>query len=317
MPLIRPARPRRFAAIAAFAVLVAAGCGSSTGGAAAVVNGVSIEDSSVYALGGLDAQADTVSGSEFRDALSLLIIQQALLDAADETYGLGDLSEPDALEAFMNDLEPSEANAINDAIDAGVSQGRDPAATRSYVTTQQHIATAVSEAIMADPVFLSDVFTNSPELLMMVCARHILVATAEEADEVLTRLEAGEDFGAVAGETSLDTQSLGGALPCPASPFVFGQTLGPVLASVAVGELTGPVESEFGYHIIVVDLRDTPGTFIELTGDPDRWVPRGVIETELTAWYNDALARADIMVRSQIGTWNPQADAISPPPGSP
>jgi len=86
-----------------------------------------------------------------------------------------------------------------------------------------------------------------------VWARHILVATAEEANLVYDKLTAGEDFGDLARELSTDTGS--GALGGDLGWFGRGrmvQEFEDAAFSQAVGEIGKPVQSQYGYHIIQV-----------------------------------------------------------------
>ncbi len=85
----------------------------------------------------------------------------------------------------------------------------------------------------------------------MVWARHILVATEEEATAVIERLEKGEDFGTLAAELSVDTSTSanGGDL----SWFSKGQMVEPfenAAYALKIGEISEPVQSDFGYHVI-------------------------------------------------------------------
>jgi len=87
-----------------------------------------------------------------------------------------------------------------------------------------------------------------------VKARHILVDTEEEAKEIKGKIDAGEDFAELAKEYSKDegSKAAGGSLG------YFGR--GRMVASfeeaafsLEIGEVSEPVKSDFGYHIIKVE----------------------------------------------------------------
>ena len=80
---------------------------------------------------------------------------------------------------------------------------------------------------------------------------HILVAKQSEALAVLERIKAGEKFGKLAKELSTDTGSAkkDGNL----GYFTKGMMVKPfeeTAFKLQVGEISEPVKSEFGYHII-------------------------------------------------------------------
>jgi peptidyl-prolyl cis-trans isomerase C len=91
------------------------------------------------------------------------------------------------------------------------------------------------------------------------CARHILFSKdqKEKAEEVKGQLENGADFAELAKEHSQDPQSAeqGGDLGCLGQ----GETIAnfdEALFNAKEDEIAGPVETEFGYHIIeVTDIR--------------------------------------------------------------
>jgi parvulin-like peptidyl-prolyl isomerase len=120
-----------------------------------------------------------------------------------------------------------------------------------------------------------------------VWARHILVATEEEAQAVLTRLESGEDFATLAMELSTDTAS--GANGGDLGWFGRGQMVAPFETAVFaldIGEISEPVQSDFGWHII------------QKLGQETRPVDDATYEqmqqTTFTEWLDTQRANAEI-----------------------
>jgi peptidyl-prolyl cis-trans isomerase D len=84
-----------------------------------------------------------------------------------------------------------------------------------------------------------------------IWARHILVAEEEEAKLVIERLEAGEDFAALAQELSTDTGS--GSRGGDLGWFGNGQMVAEfeeAAFELEFSEISAPVQSQFGWHII-------------------------------------------------------------------
>lgn len=83
-------------------------------------------------------------------------------------------------------------------------------------------------------------------------ARHILVASEEEAKGVLRRLKAGEDFAKVADEVSKDPGSKGGDLG-----WFSADRMVPEFSTAAFklekGQISDPVKSQFGWHVIKLE----------------------------------------------------------------
>jgi parvulin-like peptidyl-prolyl isomerase len=115
---------------------------------------------------------------------------------------------------------------------------------------------------------LYDIVTaDTPHVQEQVWARHILVTTEAEAKTVIQRLNNGENFGKLAAELSQDTASAskGGDLGW----FGKGQMV-PAFEEAAfslkVGEISQPVQSSFGWHVIqVIDRANLPLTDSEYT----------------------------------------------------
>lgn len=87
-------------------------------------------------------------------------------------------------------------------------------------------------------------------------ARHILVSTAEECADLKEQIEAGADFADVARQHSqCPSGRRGGEL----GEFGRGQMVAEfeeVVFSAAVGEVQGPIRTQFGYHLIEVTARN-------------------------------------------------------------
>ncbi|HEX2907556.1 MAG TPA: peptidylprolyl isomerase [Phototrophicaceae bacterium] len=88
--------------------------------------------------------------------------------------------------------------------------------------------------------------------LPQVHARHILVQTEADALNVAARLKAGEDFGVIAQQVSLDetTRGLGGDLGWFAHDELLAPELETLAFSLQPGQIGGPVSSVLGYHLV-------------------------------------------------------------------
>jgi len=81
------------------------------------------------------------------------------------------------------------------------------------------------------------------------CA-HILVKTKEEAEQIVEQLNAGVDFGQIAGEKSMcPSRRRGGDL----GEFGRGQMVKEfeqAAFALEKGQTSAPVKTEFGWHVI-------------------------------------------------------------------
>ena len=98
-----------------------------------------------------------------------------------------------------------------------------------------------------------------------VKARHILVETEEEANEIIQSLNNGADFAELAKEKSIDTAS--GANGGELGWFGEGEMVDEfekAAYALHVNEISAPVKSTYGYHIIQVTDKETKGTLEEM-----------------------------------------------------
>jgi len=140
------------------------------------------------------------------------------------------------------------------------------------------------------------------ETLERVRASHILVDTEEEAEEILAELNDGADFAELARERSTcPSASSGGDLDW------FGRgAMVPAFDEAAfglnVGEMSGIVATEFGYHIILLtDSEDASAP--ELADVSDQ--VRADIESERSyasalTWYESTYDSAEIIIHDPL-----------------
>ncbi|HJD45152.1 MAG TPA: peptidylprolyl isomerase [Candidatus Paenalcaligenes intestinipullorum] len=92
--------------------------------------------------------------------------------------------------------------------------------------------------------------------MAQAAASHILVDSEERARELIAELENGADFAQLARENSnCPSSQQGGAL----GTFGRGQMVpefDTVVFSAPVGEVQGPVQTQFGYHLVLVTERN-------------------------------------------------------------
>lgn len=98
-------------------------------------------------------------------------------------------------------------------------------------------------------------FEANKDSLVSYKVSHILVETEDEAKEIIAKLDGGEDFAKLATEFSTDTGSAanGGDLGEITMQTSFVQPFLDAVATMKAGDISQPVKSEFGYHIIKVD----------------------------------------------------------------
>jgi peptidyl-prolyl cis-trans isomerase D len=104
---------------------------------------------------------------------------------------------------------------------------------------------------------VSEQLRGESETATYVNARHILVATEEEAQDVLAALSAGESFADLARSVSTDTGSGANGGELDWSPaFQFVEEFSTAVIEAPIGEVVGPIETQFGFHIIQVRDRE-------------------------------------------------------------
>jgi peptidyl-prolyl cis-trans isomerase C len=212
------------------------------------VNGVDIRQSDLaFAEEEIGGNMPTIPPEQKRDYLINYLVDVIVLSQAADKQKLADRPEVKRRLSFDHNRLLMEALLQ----DAGKSSLSDDAERKVYEEAVKQVK-------------------NEEE----VHARHILVPTEEEAKAILAQLKGGADFAALAKEKSKDPGAAeGGDLG-----YFTKEQMVPEFAEVAFklgkGQLSDPVKTQFGWHIIKVEdkrIRPTP-TFEQVKPQIENYV---------------------------------------------
>ena len=212
------------------------------------VNGIDIRQSDLaFAEEEIGGNMPTIPPEQKRDYLINYLIDVIVLSQAADKQKLGD--KPDVKRRLTFDHNRLLMEALLQ--DAGKSSLSEEAERKVYDEAVKQVK-------------------NEEE----VHARHILVPTEDEAKAILAQLKGGADFAALAKEKSKDPGAAeGGDLG-----YFTKEQMVPEFAEVAFklgkGQLSDPVKTQFGWHIIKVEdkrIRPTP-TFEQVKPQIENYV---------------------------------------------
>ena len=304
--------------IAVVSGLIVSSCGRPGDALVATVDGEEITVADVEAL--ISSEGEAVTKEQFAQFLSFHIQWNIIMDAAEEDYGL----------TYSEEEVTAEADSIAEDFITGDQSREDFLAERGI--TEEFLRNIAAQGLLevdvreelADDVDdpTSDEIDGARNLaradLTNACVSHILVADEDAATDAFDRVQEGEDFGEVAAEVSEDTGSAAneGVLPC-AAPSGYVEPFRDAVLDATVGEIYPElVQSQFGYHIILVTDREDPA---EEDLPTDEELSEGLRANSVTAaleeWFLGAMAEADVTVEEEYGTWQANPPSVVPPIG--
>jgi foldase protein PrsA len=302
---------RRLLAILAVALL-AASCSSSN--TLATVNGTDITKDDLYRIYPDYENATVVdfTGEQLRQAVTDLIVLETSLQAASAEFAV-DINDAKIADRLVNPPKRYVSLLAQGGADEGFTEVQKQRAVVSLLIDE--VSPLLVEAQLDG---WAGVLESHPEYVTRACVRHINVATEDEATQVLTRLEDGEDFAALAAELSQDTASEGGLLrggdgDCLASWATLDQDLATMVSTAEMNVPLGPVQFGSGFSVIRIEDRVEP-TVDELTADPMRYLDLNIATDYYYSWASDVLRTTDIEVSPALGTWSSVGFGITPPP---
>jgi hypothetical protein len=207
---------------------------------------------------------------------------------------------------------------------AGTGSGSDQGFSSFSGTVQQFFVdnsamNAAFQRAVASDAEVQKRYDAAGDTYTEVCASHILVATADEAAQVEKDLASGTSFADEAKAKSTDTASAsqgGQLLDQNGNCFTkddydtqFDQTFVAAVYSATPGKPTQPVQTQFGFHVILVDhIGKAPIANVRST------IAGDIASDELTKLYD----AAKITIDPRFGTWNANGRRVDPStPGLP
>ena len=160
-------------------------------------------------------------------------------------------------------------------------------------------ASLLREKLMADVT--KDIAPEQEQ----VWARHILVSTEEEANTVLEKLNAGEDWATLAATYSIDTSNKdnGGDLGWFGRGVMIQEFEDAAFALTDIGQVSNPVQTSEGWHIIQLVGKSTN----PLTADAFSQLK----ETTFTNWLKDLRdSRTDVNIDPIWSEYTPSIPAV-------
>jgi PPIC-type PPIASE domain len=269
-----------------------------------------------------DAAADvggtTISRDEFEETLTVLAANSGDT-GVEEDAATGSVPGETGRSVLAGLVRAAASNQYLAAEDEAVTDADREAVESSLPDWQRELPTDVYDLVLdfqaagaaRSRIAARDAETRyqeSPAELGVLCVRHIVVDSEEDAQDVLVELDNGADFAELATERSIEPAAAdtGGALADPQtgapclSTSAAAQSMDPAFvagATAAVpGEPTEPVQSSFGWHVILAR--------------PYSEVEDSVVSIYGSRLFAEYLARADVTVDPRYGRWDTESGSI-------
>jgi foldase protein PrsA len=235
--------------------MLISGCASSTENVVAKVGSESISKDDLYTM-----MVDQYGEAALNTLIADKIVE---LESDEQEIKVSDKEIEKELQKLQESYEDEEA--FNQALtSSGSSLESVKDNIKSYLLTQK----LLKERVTVSDDQIKEYFEANKESFAQqeqVEASHILVEDEETAKEVKEKLDNGADFAEVAKEYSTDTSNAesGGELGF----FAKGEMVAEFeekAFSMAAEEISDPVKTEFGYHIIkVTDKKEAKEAVLE------------------------------------------------------
>jgi parvulin-like peptidyl-prolyl isomerase len=297
---------RRLVLLLAISSLALAACTDAGSAVVATVNGTEVTLDDVRTL---RPDTDAVSTDQFAQDLQLIIVNNIVRDGA-EDLGIQVTAEEltaeiDQIIAQITSPNPQTGESIS-WDDFKVQQNlSDPIVD---LAVEQQLLNEELIAYFGDTVEVSDEeiedrYNIEQQSRSEVCSSHILLEDEETADEVYAlTLEEGADFAALAVEYSTGPSGpTGGDLGCT-SPSSYVPEFGAATLLAELGVPYGPVQTQFGWHVILVTDRTIP-ELEDIREELADTVRQQGASGAVTDWFLEQINGAEVTIDAEYGSW--------------
>ena len=314
-------------AVAALALL--AGCGNLFDPAAAVVDGVKITTSDIDAeldrfretqrYEQLVARADEGEiERDFQQTYLTLLIREAVLEGEAEERDL-DVS-PEEINERINAIK-DEIGSEGQFQEALKEQGLTLEQAEFQVRVQllgEKLRADVTKDVGPSEEEMRSYYEENAEDFQEVRAQHILVDSQSQADKLVSQLEQAKEsevdelFGELAQKFSQDPSASDDGDLGYAPPSQYVGPFADAVLDLDVGEVSDPVQTEFGWHVIrLLGRRVTP--FEEASPEIQQTIGAEAVEEAWQKWLLDAYEEADIKLNEKFGVLDPESQSVENP----
>lgn len=216
----------------------------------------------LFASAQLQAQESTAAASNGETVVATVDghpitqndVQLAVVDLADLLQQIPPAQQGEYIISFLIDIALVSKQAAAEGLDESDEFERQMQFARNKALVQAKLR-AVGEAAVTDEAIQAryDEATKDFQGKEEVRARHILVKTEEEAKALLAQLREGASFEELAAEHSGDGSSQNGGDLGYFTQDMMVAPFGEVAFATAVGEISDPVKTQFGWHLIKVE----------------------------------------------------------------
>lgn len=212
------------------------------------------------------------SAASMRDAVLQQLIEQRLLLQEAKRQGMTVTNEE--VDAELEDVRRrfhSDEEFEQSLTDAGLSRERFKEQIRERLLVRHAVDAKVRAAITVSPQEVASEFAAHPvpansgdrvhvrDLLIRIGERHTEVQARALIENLARRLARGEEFAALAKRHSEDASADDGGDMGWISPGTMMPELEVALAALQAGQISPPVKTSLGYHLLKVEERAPAG----------------------------------------------------------